>query len=172
LATLSPEQLQRLHVMGEASSGSTFPNGCHVAEVEIDPGTGVTQVVQYWAVDDLGKVISPDLVRGQVHGGVVQGWGQAFCEQVVYDEQGQLVTGSLMDYAMPRLGDMPIIRNETIEVPTELNALGSKGVGESGCTGSLPALSNAMMSALRPFGVHGMDMPFTPAKVWAAIHPE
>lgn len=172
LGTLSPEQLQRLHVMGEASSGSTFPNGCHVAEVEIDPGTGVTQVVQYWAVDDLGKVISPDLVRGQVHGGVVQGWGQAFCEQVVYDEQGQLVTGSLMDYAMPRLGDMPIIRNETIEVPTELNALGSKGVGESGCTGSLPALSNAMMSALRPFGVQGMDMPFTPAKVWAAIHPE
>jgi carbon-monoxide dehydrogenase large subunit len=158
--------------MGEASSGSTFPNGCHVAEVEIDPTTGVTEVVQYWAVDDLGKVISPDLVRGQVHGGVVQGWGQAFCEQVVYDEQGQLVTGSLMDYAMPRLGDMPVIRNETVEVPTELNALGSKGVGESGCTGSLPALSNAMMSALRPFRVQAMDMPFTPAKVWAAIHPE
>jgi aerobic carbon-monoxide dehydrogenase large subunit len=172
LSTLTPQQLQRLEVMGEASSGSTFPNGCHVAEVEIDPNTGVTEVVQYWAVDDLGKVISPDLVRGQVHGGVVQGWGQAFCEQVVYDEQGQLVTGSLMDYAMPRLGDMPVIRNETIEVPTELNALGSKGVGESGCTGSLPALSNAMMSALRPFGVQGMDMPFTPAKVWSAIHPE
>lgn len=172
LSGLQPEQLARLHAMGEASSGSTFPNGCHVAEVEIDPTTGVTEVVQYWAVDDLGKVISPDLVRGQVHGGVVQGWGQAFCEQVVYDEQGQLVTGSLMDYAMPRLGDMPVIRNETVEVPTELNALGSKGVGESGCTGSLPALSNAMMSALRPFGVQAMDMPFTPAKVWAAIHPE
>jgi carbon-monoxide dehydrogenase large subunit len=142
-----------------------------VAEIEIDPQTGITQVVQYWAVDDLGKVISPDLVRGQVHGGVVQGWGQAFCEQVVYDEQGQLVTGSLMDYAMPRLGDMPIIRNETIEVATGLNALGSKGVGESGCTGSLPALSNAMMSVLRAYGVTGMDMPFTPAKVWAAINP-
>lgn len=172
LSGLKPEQLGRLQVMGEASSGSTFPNGCHVAEVEIDPQTGVTEVVQYWAVDDLGKVISPELVRGQVHGGVVQGWGQAFCEQVVYDAQGQLVTGSLMDYAMPRLGDMPVIRNETVEVPTELNALGSKGVGESGCTGSLPALSNAMMSALRPFGVQAMDMPFTPAKVWAAIHPE
>jgi carbon-monoxide dehydrogenase large subunit len=142
-----------------------------VAEIEVDPHTGCTQVVQYWAVDDLGKVISPDLVRGQVHGGVVQGWGQAFCEQVVYDEQGQLVTGSLMDYAMPRLGDMPVIRNETVEVTTGLNALGSKGVGESGCTGSLPALSNAMMSVLRPYGVTGMDMPFTPAKVWAALNP-
>ena len=172
LAGLTPAQLERLQAMGEASSGSTFPNGCHVAEIEIDPATGITDVVQYWAVDDLGKVISPDLVRGQVHGGVVQGWGQAFCEQVVYDDQGQLLTGSLMDYAMPRLGHMPIIRNETIEVATGLNALGSKGVGESGCTGSLPALSNAMMDALRPFGVQAMDMPFTPAKVWAAINPE
>ncbi|MEY2621844.1 MAG: hypothetical protein RIT26_1664 [Pseudomonadota bacterium] len=171
LATLNPGQLARLQAMGEAASGSTFPNGCHVAEIEIDPDTGVTEVVQYWAIDDLGKVISPDLVRGQVHGGVVQGWGQAFCEQVVYDEQGQLLTGSLMDYAMPRLGHMPVIRNETIEVLTGLNALGSKGVGESGCTGSLPALSNAMMDALRPYGVTGMDMPFTPAKVWAAINP-
>ena len=168
---LSAAQRERLSALGEASSGSTFPNGCHVAEIEVDPHTGCTQVVQYWAVDDLGKVISPDLVRGQVHGGVVQGWGQAFCEQVVYDEQGQLVTGSLMDYAMPRLGDMPVIRNETVEVTTGLNALGSKGVGESGCTGSLPALSNAMMSVLRPYGVTGMDMPFTPAKVWAALNP-
>ena len=172
LASLTPPQLARLQAMGEASSGSTFPNGCHVAEIEIDPATGVTEVVQYWAIDDLGKVISPDLVRGQVHGGVVQGWGQAFCEQVVYDEQGQLLTGSLMDYAMPRLGHMPNIRNETIEVATDLNALGSKGVGESGCTGSLPAISNAMMDALRQFGVQAMDMPFTPAKVWAAINPE
>jgi carbon-monoxide dehydrogenase large subunit len=171
VASLSEAQREGLSAMGEASSGSTFPNGCHVAEIEVDPQTGITQVVQYWAVDDLGKVISPDLVRGQVHGGVVQGWGQAFCEQVVYDEQGQLVTGSFMDYAMPRLGDMPVIRNETIDVTTGLNALGSKGVGESGCTGSLPALSNAMMSVLRPHGVTGMDMPFTPAKVWAVLNP-
>ena len=171
IAGLSEDQRERLSAMGEASSGSTFPNGCHVAEIEIDPQTGRTEVVQYWAVDDLGKVISPDLVRGQVHGGVIQGWGQAFCEQVVYDEQGQLVTGSFMDYAMPRLGDMPIIRNETVEVATGLNALGSKGVGESGCTGSLPALSNAMMSVLRAYGGTAMDMPFTPAKVWAAINP-
>jgi carbon-monoxide dehydrogenase large subunit len=171
IAGLSQAQREQLSAMGEASSGSTFPNGCHVAEIEIDPQTGITQVVQYWAVDDLGKVISPDLVRGQVHGGVIQGWGQAFCEQVVYDEQGQLVTGSFMDYAMPRLGDMPVIRNETVEVATGLNALGSKGVGESGCTGSLPALSNAMMSVLRAHGVTGMDMPFTPAKVWAVLNP-
>lgn len=168
---LSPAQRQAFDVMGEAQSGSTFPNGCHVAEVEVDPATGITEVVSYWAVDDLGRVISPHLVRGQVHGGVVQGWGQAFCEQVVYDEQGQLLSGSFSDYAMPRLGCMPTIRNETVQVDTQLNLLGSKGVGESGCTGSMPALANAMMSALRPFGVKGMDMPFTAAKVWAALHP-
>lgn len=90
---------------------------------------------------------------------------------MVYDDQGQLVTGSFMDYAMPRLGDMPVICNETVEVATELNALGSKGVGESGCTGSLPALSNAMMNVLRDYGVTGMDMPFTPARVWAVLNP-
>ncbi len=168
---LSPSQRQALDVMGEAQSGSTFPNGCHVAEVEIDPATGITEVVSYWAVDDLGRVISPHLVRGQVHGGVVQGWGQAFCEQVVYDEQGQLLSGSFSDYAMPHLGCMPSIRNETVQVDTQWNLLGAKGVGESGCTGSMPALANAMMSALRPFGVSGMDMPFTAAKVWAALHP-
>ncbi len=168
---LSSAQRQAFNVMGEAQSGSTFPNGCHVAEVEIDPATGITEVVSYWAVDDLGRVISPHLVRGQVHGGVVQGWGQAFCEQVVYDEQGQLLSGSFSDYAMPRLGCMPTILNETVQVDTQLNLLGSKGVGESGCTGSMPALANAVMSALRPFGVEGMDMPFTAAKVWAALHP-
>ena len=168
---LSAEQRQAFNTLGEAQSGSTFPNGCHVAEVEIDPATGITDVVSYWAVDDLGRVISPHLVRGQVHGGVVQGWGQAFCEQVVYDEQGQLLSGSFSDYAMPRVGCMPTIRNETVQVDTQLNLLGSKGVGESGCTGSMPALANAVMSALRPFGVQAMDMPFTAAKVWEALHP-
>ena len=159
--------------MGEASSGSTFPNGCHVAEIEIDPATGVTEVVQYWAIDDLGKVISPDLVRGQVHGGVVQGWGQAFCEHAIYDPgSAQLLSGSYMDYAMPRAGCVSSIHNDTINVPTSLNLLGSKGVGESGCSGSLPALANAVIAALRPLGVSSMDMPFTPAKVWAAINPE
>ena len=169
LNRLKPAELKTLQAMGEAQSGSTFPNGCHVAEVEIDPRSGVTEVVNYTAIDDLGTVISPQLVEGQVHGGVVQGWGQAFCEEVVYDSSGQLLSGSLMDYAMPRLGCMPVMQRETLAVPTTLNLLGAKGVGESGCTGSLPALANAMMSALRPLGIHAMDMPYTSAKVWAAI---
>ena len=169
LKRLNPAELKTLQAMGEAQSGSTFPNGCHIAEIEIDPRSGITEVVNYTAIDDLGTVISPQLVEGQVHGGVVQGWGQAFCEEVVYDSSGQLLSGSLMDYAMPRLGCMPTLQRETLAVPTTLNLLGAKGVGESGCTGSLPALANAVMSALRPLGIHAMDMPFTSAKVWAAI---
>ncbi|MGE0313283.1 MAG: xanthine dehydrogenase family protein molybdopterin-binding subunit [Lautropia sp.] len=156
----------------DAQSGTTFPNGCHLAELEIDPDTGVTEVVSYVAVDDLGNVISPLIVAGQVQGGVVQGLGQAFGEQIVYDEQtGQLLTGSFMDYAMPRAGILPAIRCEQIAVPTRLNALGAKGVGESGCTGSLPAVSNAMMHALRDAGVGPIDMPYTPARVWEALNP-
>ncbi len=169
LARLTPQERVALQATGEAKSGSTFPNGCHVVEIEIDPETGETEIVNYTAVDELGRVISPHLVRGQVHGGVVQGLGQAFMEQVVYDEQGQLITGSFMDYAMPRAGDLKALNNATVELGTELNLLGAKGVGESGCTGSLPALANAMMEALRPFGVDRMDMPFTPEKVWRAL---
>jgi carbon-monoxide dehydrogenase large subunit len=163
-------ELSQTSFLGEASSGVTYPNGCHVAEIEIDPETGETCLVNYVAVDDLGRVISAQLVKGQVHGGVAQGWGQAFCEQAIYDSHGQLLTGSFMDYAMPRIGDVSRFVAETVEVPTPLNLLGSKGVGESGCTGSLPALANAMVDALRPFGVQAMDMPFTPEKVWRAIH--
>ena len=170
LKLFNSEEIESLQALGETSSGATFPNGCHVAEVEVDPNTGVIEVVNYTAIDDLGKVISPVLVRGQVHGGVLQGFGQAFMEEVVYDQQGQLLTGSFMDYAMPRAGAMMKLRNETVEVPTTLNLLGSKGVGESGCTGSLPALSNSVMSALRPLGIDQMDMPFTPYKVWTAIN--
>ena len=169
LASLSVTELEGLSGMGEAQSGATYPNGCHVAEIEVDTQTGEVQILNYVSVDELGTVISPQLVQGQVHGGVIQGFGQAFCEQVVYDEQGQLLSGSLMDYALPRAGGMPIILNETVEVHTSLNLLGAKGVGESGCTGSLPALANAMMSALRPFGIDRMDMPFTPMKVWSAL---
>ena len=155
---------------GEAVSGATFPNGCHVAEVEIDPQTGVTEVIAYNAVDDLGTVISPQLVQGQVHGGVLQGAGQVFGEQIIYDEEtGQLLTGSFMDYPMPRAGWVASIRNDYNPVPTTLNALGAKGVGESGCSGSLPALVNAMSAALRSRGVPPMDMPFTPARVWEAL---
>ena len=169
LASLDAAQLSALGATGEAQSGATFPNGCHVAEVEIDPRSGVTEVLNYVAVDDLGTVISPQLVEGQVHGGVVQGWGQAFCERVVYDEGGQLLSGSLMDYAMPRLGCVPTMQRETVQVHTDLNLLGAKGVGESGCSGSLPALANAVIGALRPLGIQALDMPFTGAKVWAAI---
>lgn len=169
LKLLDPARLGEVQAVGEASSGSTFPNGCHVAELEIDPATGETQVLRYTAVDELGKIISPHLVRGQVHGGVVQGLGQAFYEEVVYDEQGQLITGSFMDYAMPRADSLMSLHNETVELGTSLNLLGSKGVGESGCTGSLPALANAVMSALRVHGIDKMDMPFTPLKVWTAL---
>ncbi len=169
LASLDAAQLAALRATGEAKSGATFPNGCHVAEVEIDPRSGVTTLLNYVAVDDLGTVISPQLVEGQVHGGVVQGWGQAFCERVVYDEGGQLLSGSLMDYAMPHLGCVPVMLRETVDVHTDLNLLGAKGVGESGCSGSLPALANAVVGALRPLGIQAMDMPFTGARVWAAI---
>ncbi len=152
------------------TSGATFPNGCHVAEVEIDPATGVTEIVDYTAVDDLGHVVSPQLAQGQVHGGVMQGAGQVFGEHVVYDDEtGQLLTGSFMDYVMPRAGWLNSIRTDYHLVPTQLNALGAKGVGESGCSGSLPALVNAMSDALRRAGVPPMDMPFTPARVWAAL---
>ncbi|MGW8182951.1 MAG: xanthine dehydrogenase family protein molybdopterin-binding subunit, partial [Burkholderiales bacterium] len=156
--------------MTEASVGSTFPNGCHIAEVEMDPETGTTQIAAYYAVDDAGNVINHTVVEGQVHGAVAMGAGQIFNEQVVYDhDTGQLMTGSFMDYCMPRAGLLPEIRIADHPVPSAINSLGAKGVGESGCTGSLPALANAMMDALRPIGVQHLDMPFTPAKVWDAI---
>jgi aerobic carbon-monoxide dehydrogenase large subunit len=161
-----PTDPHPLDTEGESTSGATFPNGCHIAEIEIDRETGVTQLVNYSAVDDLGNIISRQLVLGQVHGGVVQGIGQAFGEHAIYDETGQLLTGSFMDYPMPRLGCLPKISWDDHPVPTKLNGLGAKGVGESGCSGSLPAISNAMLHALRPLGVRSFDMPFTPARVW------
>jgi carbon-monoxide dehydrogenase large subunit len=155
---------------GEFTSGTTFPNGCHVAEIEIDPATGVTEVIAYTAVDDLGHLVSPQLAQGQVHGGVVQGVGQVFGEQLVYDpDTAQLLAGSFMDYVMPRAGWLRNIRTDYHLVPTTLNALGAKGVGESGCSGSLPALVNAMSDALRREGVPPMNMPFTPPRVWEAL---
>ncbi|MFK7965812.1 MAG: xanthine dehydrogenase family protein molybdopterin-binding subunit [Burkholderiaceae bacterium] len=169
LATDDPAE-HPLNAEAETSTGANFPNGCHLAEIELDPQTGQSRVVNYVAVDDLGHVVSPTLVRGQVHGGVVQGYGQAFTEQVVYDEEtGQLLSGSFMDYAMPRAGSIENIRCEWENVPTSLNELGAKGVGESGCSGSLPAISNAMMDALASAGAGPMDMPYTPARVWAAL---
>jgi carbon-monoxide dehydrogenase large subunit len=167
--TFIPGQAHPLNAQGEASSGATYPNGCHIAELEIDPQTGVTEIIQYTAVDDVGFAISPKLIEGQIHGGIVQGIGQAFFEQAVYDASGQLITGSYMDYAMPKAGCLINIKTEKIEVPTKNNKLGSKGVGESGCSGSLPALSNAMVDALRSYGITEIDMPYTPAKVWETL---
>jgi len=161
---------QGREVIGQASSGATFPNGCHVAEVEVDPQTGHCEVVGYWAADDVGQVISPAQLLGQVHGGVVQGLGQAFGEEAVYDRQtGQLLTGSFMDYAMPRAGLLRAMHHQSVPVPTQLNKLGAKGVGESGCSGSLPAVANAVVDALRPMGIESIDMPFTPAKLWSLM---
>jgi carbon-monoxide dehydrogenase large subunit len=159
-----------LSAMAEATVGSTFPNGCHIAEVEIDPDTGVSRVVGYHAVDDAGTVVNHTIVEGQVHGAVTQGAGQVFCEKVTYDEEtGQLLTGSFMDYCMPRAGMLRDIGVEDHPVPSKINSLGAKGVGESGCTASMPALTNAVLDALRPLGVAHLDMPLTPSKVWHAI---
>ena len=157
-------------IMAEGKFGSTFPNGCHIAEVEIDPNTGATEIVSYCAVDDLGTVINHEIVEGQLHGGVVMGAGQIFGEHVVYDRgTGQLLTGSFMDYSMPRAGLVRSVRGGEHPTPSKVSPLGVKGVGESGCTGSLPAFANAVMDALQPLGVGHLDMPLTPAKVWHAI---
>ncbi|MGH8623097.1 MAG: xanthine dehydrogenase family protein molybdopterin-binding subunit, partial [Burkholderiales bacterium] len=160
-----------LDTIAEGTFGATYPNGCHIAEVEIDPETGSTTFERYTAVDDLGNVINAMLVEGQVQGGVVQGAGQAFGEHAIYDAAtAQLLTGSFMDYVMPRAGWMRSMEVHEHPVPTPANALGAKGVGEAGCTGSLPALVNAAMDALRPLGIRHLDMPLTPARLWAAIH--
>jgi carbon-monoxide dehydrogenase large subunit len=148
----------------------TFPNGCHVCEVEVDPETGAVQVQSYVVVEDIGRVLSRMLAHGQIHGGVAQGMGQALGEQIRYDaETGQLLTGSFMDYAMPRASDIPRISIEMREVPTKVNALGAKGVGEAGTVGALAATINAICDALAPLGVRHLDMPATPDRVWAAI---
>ena len=148
----------------------TFPNGCQVCEVEIDEATGEVRIVRHTVVDDVGRMVNPMLVKGQIHGGVVQGLGQALFEDLVYDaETGQLLAGSFMDYAMPRADDMPPFEVDSHEVPTRVNPLGTKGVGEAGTVGALPALVNAVNDALAPLGVRHLDMPFTPARVWHAI---
>jgi carbon-monoxide dehydrogenase large subunit len=149
---------------------ATFPNGCHVCEVEIDEDTGAVEIVNYVVVDDVGTVINPLLVKGQIHGGVAQGVGQALLENLVYDPgSGQMVSGSFMDYAMPRADDMPAMTVLSNPVPTPNNPLGVKGAGEAGTVGALPAVINAVVDALRPLGVTHLDMPATPARVWAAI---
>jgi carbon-monoxide dehydrogenase large subunit len=154
----------------DGSFGSTFPNGCHIAEVEVDAETGVTAVVSYCAVDDCGEVIHHAIVEGQLHGGVLQGAGQVFGEHVVYDrESGQPLAASFMDYAMPRAGLIREIRGEEHPTPSKISPLGVKGVGESGCTASIPVLVGAVLDALRPLGITHLDMPLTPSKVWQAM---
>jgi carbon-monoxide dehydrogenase large subunit len=148
----------------------TFPNGCHIAEVEVDPETGVVAVVRYSVTDDVGKAVNPMIVRGQVHGGVAQGLGQALFERTSYDaSSGQLLSGSFMDYAVPRADDLPDIEVELIEVPCGTNPLGVKGAGEAGAVGSPPAAMNALVDALRGDGITKLDMPATPEVIWKAL---
>ena len=147
----------------------TFPFGAHVCVVEIDPETGEVKFVKYVAVDDCGKVINPLLVEGQVQGGIAQGVGQALYEETVYDENGQLLTGSLMDYVMPKATQVPqYLCNRTV-TPTDVNPLGAKGVGEAGIIGSTPAVVNAVVDALAPYGVRNLDMPLKPEKIWKIL---
>jgi carbon-monoxide dehydrogenase large subunit len=150
----------------------SYPNGAHVAEVEIDPETGSVTVDRYTVVDDFGNLINPMLAEGQVHGGVVQGIGQAIQERVVYDENGQLLSASFMDYALPRADDVPMITFSTEPVPSTANPMGMKGCGEAGTVGALAAVSNAVQDALWERGVRQADMPFTPQRVWDALQEE
>ena len=148
----------------------TYPGGCHICEVEIDPDTGVVEVVGMTAVDDVGRVINPMIVEGQIHGGLAQGIGQALLEQCIYDEDGQLVTGSYMDYCMPRADDFPAFKAATTETLCTHNSLGVKGCGEVGAIGSPPSVINAVLDALRDEGVTDISMPATPQKVWQALN--
>jgi len=167
LAASSPHPMD---CVAEGSFGATFPNGCHIAEVEIDPETGVVDVVNYATVDDIGNVVDHTSVEGQVHGGVLQGVGQVLAEHAIYDsDTGQLLAGSFMDYPMPRADWMRAIRCDEHPVPTKANALGAKGVGESGTSGALGATMNAILDAVRPAGITDLDMPVTPDRLWRAL---
>ena len=156
-----------------ASADGTYPNGTHLAEVEIDPATGIIKIVNYVIVDDFGVTLNPLLLAGQVHGGVMQGIGQALMEQVVYSPDAQLVTGTYMDYALPRAADGPSFTFETHNIPCKTNPLGVKGAGEAGAIGSCPAVVNAIVEGLwREYGIDHIDMPATPERVWIAIREQ
>ncbi len=147
----------------------SYPNGCHIAEVEVDPETSVVALVRHAMVNDFRTVINPLLIEGQAHGGVVQGLGQAIFEHVVYDESGQPLAGSFMDYALPRAEAAPSFTVAYHPAPAKTNPLGVKGCGEAGCVGSMPSIMNALVDALSEFGVAHIDMPATPERVWRAI---
>src|SRR5499426_3192254 len=163
-----PSTLDVRHV-SEGPGASTYPNGCHICEVELDPDTGVIEVVKYVSVNDFGTVINPLIVEGQLHGGVIQGVGQALMEMTVYDGEGQFLTGSFMDYALPRANDSHEVTVSNHPVPAKTNVLGVKGCGEAGCAGSLTSVMNAIAHALSEFGIRHVDMPATPYRVWRAI---
>ncbi|MGH6665562.1 MAG: xanthine dehydrogenase family protein molybdopterin-binding subunit, partial [Pseudolabrys sp.] len=168
-ARRAKEMSESLDTKEKADTPLTFPNGVHIAEVEIDPDTGHVDVVTYTAVDDCGNMLNPMVVEGQVHGSLANGFGQALLEEAVYDRGGQLVTGSFMDYAMPHAHDMPVeLREAVMSVPATTNPLGVKGTGEAGTTAAIAALMNAIAHAIPNGAADHMDMPATPAKVWAA----
>ena len=146
-----------------------FPNGCHICELEIDPETGAVEIVRYSVVDDVGTVLNPLLLHGQIVGGIAQGVGQILMEDIRFDQTGQLINGSFMDYAMPRAHDFSPFRIESNPVPTATNPLGVKGAGEAGCVGALPAVANALVDALSEFGIRHVEMPATPERLWRAI---
>ncbi len=165
----APQSLDVAHV-SDGPGASTYPNGCHIAEVEVDPETGITEVVNYVSVNDFGTVINPMIVAGQLHGGVVQGIGQALMELAIYDKDGQLLTGSFMDYAMPRAADVPFFALADHPAPATTNPLGVKGCGEAGCAGALTSVMNAVIDALGDHGIRHLDMPLTPFRIWQALH--
>ena len=171
LAAKQPEKRIAITTVQKVD-GPSWPNSCHVCEVEIDPETGVTQIVRYTTVDDVGRVINPLIVAGQVHGGIAQAVGQALLENTHYDpDSGQLITGSLLDYCLPRADDLPNFNTFTDETtPCKINPLGAKGVGELGTVGGTPTVMNAVIDALRHLGVKQIEMPATPEKVWRAIN--
>ena len=181
ILTLAVQQIEKKAAGGDAAlldaaevadvETHTFPNGCHLAEVEVDPDTGVVEVIRYAVCDDMGRTINPMIVRGQAQGGVAQGIGQALFERTSYDpDSGQLLAGSFMDYALPRATDLPDIEVDLLEVPCLSNPLGVKGAGEAGAVGSPPAVMNAVLDALASRGVTHLDMPATPETVWRALH--
>jgi carbon-monoxide dehydrogenase large subunit len=162
-----PDSLDVSHATGIIPSA--YPNGVHVCEVEIDPELGNIEIVKYLMVSDFGTIINPMLVEGQCHGGVVQGIGQAILEHAVYDSSGQPLTGTFMDYAMPRAEHAPDFRFASHPVPAKTNALGVKGCGEAGCAGSITSIMNAISDALTSAGAKPVEMPATPEKVWQAL---
>jgi aerobic carbon-monoxide dehydrogenase large subunit len=156
---------------GVPGGAPNYPNGCQVCEVEVDPDTGMVRIDRFAAVDDLGMIINPMIVEGQIHGGIAQGVGQALFENVVYEAgSGQLITGSFLDYAMPRASDFPEFLSDLVEIPAKTNPLGIKGIAESGTIGAPPTVVNAVIDALKGRGLDHLYMPLTPARVWAAIH--